>query len=144
MSHSEIAILADWCCTHAMDIELDTAPPPMPGSDFLRLAVRSPGAETISVPVSDEYKDAPAGSVLLRLVLVQRAFDGLAYEVDFTSWARSEGLDPAVPAVLALYHESRAARTRFLATYGKIPDVITQLDWELNAGAAQALREGRS
>jgi hypothetical protein len=141
MTHAEITTLAQWRDAHGVEVTADPAGAPVPG--FVRLMVTSSKMPALTVPVSDEFNDGPAGSTLLRLVLIQRAFDGIEYEADAAAWARSESLDPGRSDVLALYQETLTARSRFLAAYGAIPDVIVQLDWELNAGAAQALREGR-
>jgi hypothetical protein len=54
--------------------------------------------------------------------------------------AIAEGLDPAAGPTRQAFAQNEAARAAFLAAYGTIPDVVTDLDWQLNAGPAQALR----
>ncbi len=57
-----------------------------------------------------------------------------------TRWATAEGLDPAAAKTQTAFAQNEAAHAAFLAAYGPIPDVVSDLDWQLNAGPAQALR----
>lgn len=109
-------------------------------SDAVDILVHSEALPPLRVTVFDEYGDLGTADPLLALVLVGRGFGELADAVDLESWARSEGLDGDEPGVALLYQQLSAARASFSAAWGDIPDVVTDQDWQLNSGTAQALR----
>lgn len=94
----------------------------------------------ITIPVSDEYRDADKENqpLLLQLVLFECEF----YEdaEDFLVWARDSALDSADLAVQRLYKELSDAVPKILEIIG--PDVIgiSSFDFEMNAGPARVLR----
>ncbi|OLF72299.1 hypothetical protein AWH62_10715 [Maricaulis sp. W15] len=108
--------------------------------DAVDILVHSDTVPPLRVTVFDEYGDLATHDTLLALVMIGRGFAELADAADLSRWALAEGLDAADPGVALRYQQLNAARSAFLAAWGDIPDVITDLDWQLNSGAAQALR----
>jgi hypothetical protein len=109
-------------------------------SDAVDILVHSETLPSLRVTVFDEYGDLGTADAILALVLIGRGFGELADAVDLASWARAEGLDADDPGVALLHQQLNAARSSFLEAWGAIPDVVPDLDWQLNAGIAQALR----
>ena len=97
-------------------------------------------AGPLRITVFDEYGDARSGDPFLCLVCLAYEFDGLSDPGSLEAWAAENGLDPEAPAVEALFRRNTEARRIFLERHGAPPDRVTCLDWQLNAGLAQALR----
>jgi len=108
--------------------------------DAVDILVHSEALPPLRVTVFDEYGDLGTADPLLALVMVGRGFGELADAPDRAGWAGSEGLDGDAPCTALLHQHLIAARASFLAAWGEVPDVVTDLDWQLNAGIAQALR----
>ncbi|WP_340076304.1 hypothetical protein [Leptobacterium sp. I13] len=88
----------------------------------------------------DEYNDFDEQNQLLCLCLVLRELEIYEDASDFLVWCNFTGLQPAEETVRAYYMELRntyAAIEKFL---GKIDSCISHLDFQLNSGAAQTLR----
>ncbi|WP_417486156.1 hypothetical protein [Maricaulis sp.] len=109
-------------------------------SDAVGILVHSETLPSLRVTVFDEYGDLGTHDARLALVMIGRGFGELEDGGDAASWARAEGLDPDDLACQILHQQLSAARSSFLEAWGDIPDVVTDMDWQLNAGTAQALR----
>ena len=108
--------------------------------DAVDILVHSETLPPLRITVFDEYGDLGTHDARLALVLIGRGFGELDAADSAASWALAEGLDPDDLACRILHQQLQAARSAFLAAWGMVPDVITDLDWQLNAGIAQALR----
>ncbi|WP_417467569.1 hypothetical protein [Maricaulis sp.] len=133
--------LRAFIAAHGIEITID-APDPEPGGfDGVVLVVSAPQNPDLRVTVFDEYGDARPDHPPLCLALLGMAFRELGdAEGQMSRWAIAEGLDPETAATRRVFGQNEAARAAFLTAYGPIPDVVSDLDWQLNAGPAQALR----
>tara|TARA_R110002073_G_scaffold266444_3_gene429718 strand:+ start:1877 stop:2308 length:432 start_codon:yes stop_codon:yes gene_type:complete len=126
---------------HALKIAIAPADPDLGGFDGVVLIISAPKQSELRITLFDEYGDARPGNPALCLALLNMQFrelDDAAGKV--RRWAIAEGLDPAAPSTQTAFAQNEAAHAAFLAAYGPIPDVMTDLDWQLNAGPAQTLR----
>lgn len=102
--------------------------------------------DTYSLPVMDEFGDIEAGNpvVLLHLVLAECvAFE----EADgFEEWLADVGRDHDARTSQKIYGHMAAVVPGLRAAIGQDVEPVDDFDWQLNAGAAQALRAtgGRS
>jgi|TARA_R110001599_G_scaffold244895_1_gene445043 hypothetical protein len=93
------------------------------------------------IPLDDEYEDVEKGNQALMLQLIIYAVEEYEDREDFLVWSTAFGLNSNDPFILNMYRDLGK-------TIPKIRDIIrtdindiSDYDWELNAGAAQALRE---
>ena len=134
-----ITRLKAFMAAHALEIASAPADPDPGGLDAVTLVISAPGQPALRITVRDEYGDARPDNPALCLALLDMQFRELSDAGgEMARWAIAEGLDPA--KTRADFEQNEAARAAFLAAYGPIPDVVSDLDWQLNAGAAQALR----
>ncbi len=99
----------------------------------------SDSAGDLRLTVFDEYGDATTGDPRLLCVLCRREMDEIEDAADINAWAMAHGL-PLDATTHAVYGRNRHAITALLDAFGDWPDVISDMDWQLDAGAAQALR----
>lgn len=126
---------------HGLNITIEPADPDLGGFDGVVLVVSAPERPALRVTLFDEYGDARHGNPALCLALLNMQFRELGdADGEMKRWAIAEGLDPGALKTREAFAQNEAARAAFLAAYGSIPDVVTDLDWQLNAGPAQALR----
>ena len=90
--------------------------------------------------VDDEYGDLREGNQLLCLNLVLRELEAYKESEDLLQWCRWKHLDPVAPDCLAYYQRLDLISSTILEKTGPIQSPIADMEWELNAGAAQALR----
>ncbi|WP_339741330.1 hypothetical protein [uncultured Maricaulis sp.] len=124
-------------------LEITTAPPEpgLGGHEGVVLVVSAPQNPALRITVFDEYGDARPDNPALCLALLNMQFRELGNAGgEMGRWAIAEGLDPAAAKTQTAFAQNQAAHAAFLAAYGPIPDVVSDLDWQLNAGPAQALR----
>lgn len=115
------------------------------GSDGLpgrrRIDLRAATHPLIWISVGDEYDDARAGApqaLLLHLVLAEcEAWEAAE---DLLAWATDVELDPARSEVRALFDELADVVPRIRAAVGDVR-AISSWDFQMNSGAAQALRD---
>ena len=99
----------------------------------------SDSAGDLRLTVFDEYGDATTGDPRLLCVLCSREMGEIEDAVDFNAWACVHGLALDETSFNA-YRRNRDACAGLIAALGDWPDVISDLDWQLDAGPAQALR----
>ena len=126
---------------HALEIAIAAPDPDLGGFDGVTLIVSAPQEPVLRITLFDEYGDARPDNPALCLALLNMQFRELGDAGgEMTRWALAEGLDPAAVPTQQAFVQNEAAHQAFLSEYGPIPDVVTDLDWQLNAGPAQALR----
>jgi len=126
---------------HALEITTAPPEPGLGGIGGVVLIISAPQNAALRITVFDEYGDARPDNPALCLALLNMQFRELAdAQGRAQSWAIAEGLDPAAPQTRAGFIRNKAGYAAFLAAYGPIPDVVTDLDWQLNAGPAQTMR----
>jgi len=90
--------------------------------------------------VDDEYEDLEMGNHLLSLCLVLRELEAYQDADDFLIWCKQNAFPPSNIEVQN-YHRSLGAIYREVEKIiGKVDSKVSDYDFELNAGAAQALR----
>lgn len=136
-----IGRLKAFLAEHALEIAVAPADPDLGGFDGVVLIISAPQRPALRITVFDEYGDARSDKPALCLALLNMQFRELGDAGgEMRRWAIAEGLDPAVPSTQTAFAQNEAAHAAFLAAFGPIPDVVSDLDWQLNAGPAQALR----
>ncbi|WP_291844108.1 hypothetical protein [Maricaulis sp.] len=135
-----IARLDAWLAEAGLRLEIAPSEFAVLDGDATDVLVHSDTLPPLRVTVFDEYRDLATHDARLALVMIERGFGELADAADMARWALAEGLDGADPGVAALHQQLSAARTSFLAAWGAVPDVVSDLDWQLNAGTAQEMR----
>lgn len=140
-THSEVDSLFN--LIEKYHIELNLLPSKQWFSDisFREIEFRSADYSCI-IPVDDEYNDANSSNppILLQLVL------HMCYEFedceDFLVWSKAYSLvDASDPDVLDLYRTLGNVVPKILDIIGREEAGVSDFDWELDAGAAQALRK---
>jgi hypothetical protein len=92
-----------------------------------------------SIPVEDEFGDARENNPALLLQLILQNCDYFTDAEDFLTWAKSLSLDSSNPIILDLYRELSRQVPDLLKHLGEV-ERISDWDMQMNAGAAQALR----
>ena len=124
-----------------LEIAIEAADPDLGGFDGVVLIVSAPKRPELRITLFDEYGDARPDNPALCLALLNMQFRELGDAGgEMRRWAIAEGLDPAAAKTQEAFAQNETARAAFLAAYGPIPDVVSDLDWQLNIGPAQALR----
>lgn len=135
-----IARLDTWLGEAGLRLEIAPSEFGVLHGDAVDILVHSATLPPLRITVFDEYGDLGTHDARLALVMIGRGFGELDDAGDAVVWARAEGLDPDDPASTRLHQQLSAARAAFLKAWGEPPDVVTDLDWQLNAGTPQALR----
>jgi hypothetical protein len=91
--------------------------------------------------VSDEYKDLDSRNQLLCLNLVLRELELYEEAEDYLAWCGFSNLDPSDGQVREYHMDLRLIYRDVEHLLGGIDSCISDLDFELNSGAAQWLRE---
>ena len=141
MNYPEIQLLQDFFTKHRVDLivsqttSIDASMIPV---DFTFKG------HTKAIQVVDEYEDIACNIPLLSLFLVLRELSILDLSTDFLDWCAENGLNASSEELRGYYHEILPFVSRFKShfTNGVINHFISDLDYELNAGAAQFLRKG--
>ncbi len=134
------AELDTWLAEAGLRLEIEPSEFAVLSRHAVDILAYSEALPPLRITVFDEYGDLGTHDVRLALVMIGRGFGELADAGRAASWARAEGLDPEDPASTLLHQRLSAARAAFLSAWGEPPDVVTDLDWQLNAGIVQALR----
>lgn len=90
--------------------------------------------------VDDEFKDFKLNNPVLNLCLVLRELETYAEEEDILKWSNFKGLSVSNHLVVAYYKGLSEHYRTIESIIGLIDSQISDFDFELNAGAAQALR----
>ena len=101
------------------------------------------GAKRYTVQVNDEYNDLAHNNELLTVVLVFRELAILNDSTDFLQWCSQNDVDGSNTQLLSYYTElcSRMGEITCLFPDNEIDYFITDLDFQLNAGAISILRK---
>ncbi|MBW2938985.1 hypothetical protein KXJ69_12785 [Aureisphaera sp. CAU 1614] len=92
--------------------------------------------------IQDEYRDLEIRNTLLHAVLVLREWEIIDDSTDYLDWCRQQGF-PVKNEVLRQYYQETSANIPQITSYfkdNKLNSFITDLDFQLNARAAQFLR----
>lgn len=124
------------------DIVLTILPeiPEMKAVSFREIEFKSPKCTCI-IPVDDEYDDArnPNPVILLQLIL-HSCYEYEDHD-DITTWSTAYGLDISIPLTLSIYKTLGEVVPKIRRIVGNDIEEISDYDWQLDAGAARALRE---
>jgi hypothetical protein len=90
--------------------------------------------------VDDEYKDFQLQNDVMNLCLVLRELENYQEEEDILKWTNLKGLNVAKSDVLEYYRGLATIYAQVTQSLGTIDSQISDFDFGLNAGAAQALR----
>jgi len=93
--------------------------------------------------LDDEYNDSALNNPLLNVALALRSLGHLHDAPDFLVWCNQLNLNPAISGLLDYYKEAIAfclPKSAF-SKNGEVVSFISDLDFELNSGAAQYLRK---
>ena len=93
------------------------------------------------IPLDDEYEDIEKGNQALMLQLIIYAVEEYEDREDFLVWSTAFGLNSNDPFILNMYRDLGKTIPKIRDIIGTDINDISDYDWELNAGAAQALRE---
>ncbi|MFV1884773.1 MAG: hypothetical protein ACMZ7B_09815 [Balneola sp.] len=109
-------------------------------ASFRKILIRF-GSTDFSIPVDDEYKDADLNNPALLLQLVIYAIEEYEDCDDFLVWSTAYGLNTSSPIHLNWYRKLGEVAPKIREIIGTGISGISDFDWQLSAGAAQALRE---
>jgi hypothetical protein len=90
--------------------------------------------------IDDEYDDLQIPNKTLHLYLVLRELEFYDEESDLLTWTKSKGINPGNTEVMKYYRELGMIYAQIESELGKIDSYISDLDYQLNSGAIQALR----
>ncbi len=107
---------------------------------FIDIKMDSSSRE-FTIPVDDEFQDARTGNPALLLQLIIYAIEEYEDCEDFLVWSTAYGLDASDPTHLDWYKRLGQSAPKFRELIKADISGISDYDWQLNAGAAQALRE---
>ena len=93
------------------------------------------------IPLDDEYEDVEKGNQALMLQLIIYAVEEYEACEDFLVWSTAFGLNSNDPFILDIYKDLGKTIPKIRDIIGTEINDISDYDWELNAGAAQTLRE---
>lgn len=96
---------------------------------------------SVVIPLDDEYEDVEKGNQALLLQLIIYAVEEYEDCEDFLVWSTAFGLNSNDPFILDMYRDLGKTIPKIRDIIGTDINDISDYDWELNAGAAQALRE---
>lgn len=106
---------------------------------FRRINISGSNWETFLL-LEDEYKDLNTLHPLAILQLVLMECSEYEEAEDILTWCRFKGVDPVLNKVLDYYRHLNQAIPLLYQNLGSL-QAISSFDWELNSGAAQALRK---
>ncbi|MCT4623373.1 MAG: hypothetical protein N4A46_07090 [Schleiferiaceae bacterium] len=93
--------------------------------------------------VDDEYDDLRKNYPLLNLCLVLRELEGFDYSRNYEVWCQERYKEIKNPQVKANFDHLEEVYNSVEKILGKIDSFVTDFDFEMNAGAAQALRRDK-
>lgn len=138
MPESAIVRLQGFLARHGLTLAACPTDTGLESRDAIDILISNDAVER-RLTVFDEYADAAPNDSLLLAVLVAYEFGEIADAGDAASWARAHGLAPE-ERVESIYRRNLATLDQVRKAIGEWPDEIPALDWQLNSGAAQALR----
>jgi len=141
MNYPEIQLLQDFFTKHRVDLIVSQTT--SIDASMIPIDFTFKGHTTV-IQVVDEYEDISCNIPLLSLFLVLRELSILDLSTDFLDWCAENELNASSEKLRVYYHEILPIVSRFKSHFnnGVINQFISDLDYELNAGAAQFLRKG--
>lgn len=138
--YPEVKELYDIIEEHEIKLTVLPITPAFKDAYFREVRLSTPSIE-FTAPVDDELEDSNSGNPALLLQLIFYAIE--EYEVceDFLVWSTAYGLDASNPIHLDWYRRIGIITPEFRKIISTEVSGISDYDWQLNAGAAQALRE---
>lgn len=133
-----ITELDDFLARHGLVLAVRPTDTGLEDPDAVDILI-SDAAGDLRLTVFDEYGGSKTGDPRLLCVLCVREMGELADASGVDAWARAHGL-PLSPAARSAYDRNSMVRTTLIDTFGDWPDSVSDLDWQLDAGVAQALR----
>ncbi len=100
----------------------------------------SPRTPLISFIVFDEYGDARELNQPLCLALLDHEFRILRDAQSAKEWASFQSIDQIGRKEIDLYQANQVAMHTYIKRYGVIPDIVSDMDWQLNTGLVSELR----
>ena len=110
------------------------------GDKFYPKVNFSLGGESFYLYVDDEYDDLRSNYPLLNFCLVLRELEGFAFSPEYKVWCQERFFDPENEQVYAAFNHLENVYKEVKTLMGEINSQVTDFDFEMNAGAAQALR----
>ena len=107
---------------------------------FPRVKFRLSG-KIFSIYIDDEYDDLKSRNITLSLCLILRSLESYTEAENYSVWARQHQFDAANTHVRHHYLNLGKHYKVIEQIIGPINSHISDLDFELNAGSAQILRE---
>lgn len=97
------------------------------------------------IHIMDEYDDLSEKHPLIPCLLVLREFELLDESSDYMNWCKKQGLEIMNEAIRSYYQGIIPKLEEIRACFPgrRLTSFITDLDFQLNAGAMQVLRAGR-
>lgn len=93
--------------------------------------------------VDDEYEDLKENNPMLDLCLVLRELESYNLAEDYLIWCAVKILPPEDSRVLQLYRDLGTTYRDVSTIIGTIDSKVSDWDFEMNAGAAQSLRNSK-
>ena len=90
--------------------------------------------------IDDEYQDFKLPIKELHLCLFLRELEGYAITPDYKEWCHERFLDHELQQVQMAYAQLKEVYTKISMKLGSVDSFVSDFDFELNSGAAQALR----
>lgn len=137
--YPEIQQLKDFFTTHSVEITHLKYPQLGSGLKPVHFKCRN---DSVIVHIKDEYADLLHNNPLLNLLLVLNELSMIAESTDFLNWCAENDVDARSEALRTYYQDILGFVTLFKTFFpkGEIDCFISDLDFQLNAGAAQYLR----
>lgn len=137
--YSEIQSLNQILKNHKIQISPSNVHPDFRATENIWMTFQIDQFETVLL-VDDEFKDFERGIKALDLCLVLRELETYAEEEDILRWCTFKNLSVSNHEVIEYYRGLASIYQTVENILGKIDSQISDFDFELNAGAAQALR----
>lgn len=139
--YPEILLLQSFYSENTIEIILDNSSTIDPS--FIPVSVLINKISYI-IQIQDEYDDLKVNNQLLWLVLVLREIEMIEDSTDHLDWSKQQSVKEN-PLLADYYNDFIASIAGFKHFFkdGKITSFITDLDFQLNAGAIQLLRKNR-
>ena len=99
--------------------------------------------ENFSLFVDDEFSDFRKNYPLLNFCLVLRELDGYKYTSEYEVWCQERSFDSSDETIKEAFKNLKYVTNEVEKILGKIDPIISDWDFEMNTGAAQALRRSK-
>jgi hypothetical protein len=99
--------------------------------------------EHLNLYVEDEYGDFKLGNKLLNLCLVIRELENFKEANGFIEWCKWQMFEPNDSEVIHHFQNLSVCYQFFEKSFGEVNSYVSNYDFEMNAGAAQMLRNMR-